>query len=100
MEFAFVVSVVVGAVGYSIGMMIGTNRGRQNEPERVRPVCPCAHTVGEHKDGGRCLAEMKRQKYNHYGHRSGHEYVHCACTKYHGPAVIDNDFFHPGEFRQ
>ena len=79
---------------------VGRTRGRQIERDetlaRAGPICPCGHVLGEHKDGGKCLGDTQRVHYYSNGDRNGYEWVKCVCTKYHGPVLITDDFFHPG----
>lgn len=84
--------------GKTVGKVSGRREERSKKPEPITPTCPCTHTAGEHKDGGSCKAQIRRPHYTSLGDRSGHEYVLCACTKYHGPTVVDNDFFNPGTY--
>lgn len=85
---------------YWIGIVRGRAEERAKKPEPIKPVCPCNHTWGSHKEGNRCQAQEKRENYNKFGERSGWEYANCACTKYHGPVVVTEEFFHPGVITQ
>jgi hypothetical protein len=102
LSWFFVYSIVSFTVFFLIGRFMGKISGRREErlkkPEPITPTCPCTHTSGEHNEGGSCEAQIRRPHYNTFGDRSGHEYVVCACTKYHGPVVISSDFFNPGTY--
>ncbi len=54
-------------------------------PEPLRPICSCSHGYGKHHEGAVCQGEVERRHYNSYGDHSGHEWVHCACSRYDGP---------------
>lgn len=94
--FVLVLIPIAMWTSWLIGRATGRTEERNKKPAPVKPVCPCTHTVGEHLEGGNCLAEVKRPYYLAGGGRNGHEWVKCACTKYHGPIVLNEEFFHPG----
>ena len=85
-------------VSYRIGVVKGRAIERNKTPKPITPTCPCSHIWGEHKEGGSCKAQIKRPYYSGIGSRNGHEWVECACTKYHGPIPITSDFFNPGTY--
>ena len=60
----------------------------------LRPVLD-ALGLDEHKDAGKCLASVRIKSYS-AGMWMGYVYHACACTKYHGPVVVNDEYFHPG----
>lgn len=91
--------VVSGLAILLVGYVIGRSRGRAIEREAAsftKPVCPCGHVWGAHKDGQRCQDDVRRPHYWNDGSHNGYEWVRCACTKYHGPAAINEQFFYSG----
>lgn len=77
----------------TIGLIIGSRhraRVMRLEQKEQAKRCPCSHSLGAHKDRGRCQADVER-----YNDRGGYnEWVRCACTAYSGPLPIE-DFYHP-----
>ena len=100
MMFEYLIfGVALAAFGFfcfAVGAVFGRRLERQKRPEPIRPVCPCGHTVGEHKGEAACKAQIRRKLYSRVGDDWGWQWVDCACTKYHGPQVINDEFFHPG----
>ena len=100
----FIVTGSLFAVFYVIGLSVGKSKGRKEErakkPKPAQPICPCEHVWGAHKNGGSCQSQVRRPFYYSTGSRNGHEWVNCACTKYHGPEVINSEFFNPGTYIQ
>lgn len=82
-------------VFYRVGYRRGTLDEKRRTPPPPQAICPCTHSIGTHKDGGRCQAAVKRPYYTSMGSRNGHQWVNCACTKYWGPQPV-TEFFHPG----
>lgn len=76
-----------GGLGGLIGRALSGRRSRS--AAGPGPVCPCEHIISAHDDNaGRCRAQVERPHYLKSGHRSGHEYVSCACMRYSGPELI------------
>lgn len=90
------VIIPVAFLFFNLGRARGRDEERAKKPKMPKAVCPCDHTWGEHKNGGSCLGTAKRPAYNIIGGRAGYEYVRCACTRYHGPIPILDEYFHPG----
>ncbi len=80
---------------YKAGVVRGKAIQRQIV-EKIKPICPCNHTWGEHKDGGECQAQERREVLGKDYRFMRYEYSSCACTKYHGPIVLTEEFYHPG----
>ena len=92
----FMMMLFSALAGAALGFFMGRSNGAARErSKKVTATCPCSHIWGSHKDGGRCQAAIKRDKYS-AGMWMGHEYVSCACSKYHGPVVVNDEYFHPG----
>lgn len=87
-------------VALALSYTLGKHDGSKVRPAPPVAVCPCSHTIGEHKEMGTCKAQVKRKLYSTVGDDWGYEYVNCACTKYHGPVPIPTEFFNPGTFVQ
>lgn len=89
---------IVGFPMFLLGVIVGTIKERIVKkalgPQPVKPVCPCTHLWGEHKEGKQCQARIKRPVYSG-GVWMGNDWVLCSCTKYHGPNVINEEFFLP-----
>jgi len=82
--------------GAALGFFMGRSSGAARERnKKVQAICPCSHTWGEHKDAGKCLASVRIKSYS-AGMWMGYVYHACACTKYHGPVVVNDEYFHPG----
>jgi hypothetical protein len=90
----FAIPVLVGT--YNTGRARGRAEERARKPKQPKPICPCEHVWGEHKDGGKCQGMVRRAFYYKTGTRNGYEWVPCSCMKYHGPVPITDQFFHPG----
>lgn len=88
---------VISATWLLVGIAIGRRMERLKKPELTKPLCPCGHFFGEHKNGGGCKVQYRRRHYTYGGYRQGYEYVNCHCTQYHGPQPINAaELFNPG----
>lgn len=74
-------------VGTVVGRLTSRWIKKKKGPNPTQPICPCGHVFGAHQDGNKCLDRV---------YRSGDGWRFCACTKYHGPELITNEFFNPG----
>jgi len=96
----FLVIMLATMAGFAIGKRMGFTNGvmaeRRKVPPPPRAICPCGHSIGEHRELKSCQAQTRRPYYYSTGQRSGHEWVTCPCTKYYGPKPIPADYFHPG----
>lgn len=93
-SFASMALYAAGLIGYYIGKR---SERRKKTLEPTKGICPCEHSIGEHREDGRCVAQTKRVRYNVFGDRAGHEYVKCACIKYYGPLPL-HQLFSQGTF--
>jgi hypothetical protein len=72
------------------GFMAGRMSKRQPKAlKSPKPICPCDHAISLHVDGiGKCMADLKRDRYNSIGDRIGYNYVPCPCQRYMGPELV------------
>lgn len=96
----FLVALIITTLGFMLGKRMGFDAGVRAERRRVPPppraICPCGHSIGEHKELKSCQAQVRRPFYYATGSRNGHEWITCPCTRYYGPKPIPADYFHPG----
>lgn len=84
-------SLGLGAGLLGVGMLIGrAMRVKPPKPKPIQPVCSCGHGYGQHQDGGRCGAEVKRATRWGSGQYDpiDFEYVPCSCLKHDGPVPL------------
>lgn len=92
----YLILILVAAGMFLVGSSEGRRKERAKHPEPILPFCPCEHLWSMHKDGKECLVDLPRKRYDKHGDFAGYDYAKCPCTVYHGPKVINDDFFHPG----
>lgn len=82
------VSVIVVAVTFVAGWLVGRHGRLHKAAAPVRPICECGHHFGDHEGPGHCNAEVVQATWiPSSGYRD--LWVPCACLKYTGPVPLD-----------
>lgn len=89
------ISLATGAALLVTGFGVGRFRRPRRPEEKSTALCACGHTLGEHIEGARCAAQVRRPYYNPSGGRNGKEWVPCACGQYVGPVPVESLFATP-----